>query len=411
MKAISILISAALITSACSQNDEIFLKETKLPDNEAVEFVNRLGLGWNLGNQMDAVNNGVSGETFWGNPVCTQDTFDELKSKGFSTVRIPVTWMGHIGEAPDYILDSEWLDRLAEIVGYAKNAGLNAIINSHHDDLPESGWLLVHKAAADEAFKAEMMAKFEALWRQVAERFADEGDWLIFEAYNELQDGNWGNGTNHTDGGKQYAVVNELAQTFVNTVRATGGRNAERYLAILGYSANPELSVKNLTLPEDSASNRLVVSFHCYDPAGYAIGQNPSATEWGHTAREDRKVAGHGEENIIATFKMVKEKYIDNNIPVYIGEFGAVNRKDENERLFQQYWLRFFARAARVYGLAPVIWDNGSRAICNEGFGFINHSDGSFISDGSEAAIKALIDAFTGKSTLSGIYKQAPVTD
>ena len=59
MKAISILISAALITSASAQNDENFLKETKLPDNEAVEFVNRLGLGWNLGNQMDAVNNGA----------------------------------------------------------------------------------------------------------------------------------------------------------------------------------------------------------------------------------------------------------------------------------------------------------------------------------------------------------------
>ena len=150
------------VNQEAAREDLSFLDTPSLPDNDAISLSRKLGYGWNLGNQMDAVNNGVSGETFWGNEKCTQATFDNLKAKGFSTVRIPVTWMGHIGDAPDYMIESSWLDRVAEIAGYAKQAGLNAIVNIHHDDSPESGWLRVRDAARDEAFKTEMLARYKA---------------------------------------------------------------------------------------------------------------------------------------------------------------------------------------------------------------------------------------------------------
>ncbi|MGM9738941.1 MAG: cellulase family glycosylhydrolase, partial [Candidatus Cryptobacteroides sp.] len=121
------------VNQAAAVEDLSFLDTPSLKDNNAVAVSRSLGYGWNLGNQMDAVNNGVSGETFWGNPKCTQTTMEGLKAKGFSTVRIPVTWMGHIGDAPDYAVEAAWLDRVAEIAGYAKAAGLNAIVNIHHD--------------------------------------------------------------------------------------------------------------------------------------------------------------------------------------------------------------------------------------------------------------------------------------
>ena len=267
------------VNQAAAQEDLSFLDTPALPDNNAISLSRKLGYGWNLGNQMDAMVGGVSGETYWGNEKCTQATFDNLKSKGFSTVRIPVTWMGHIGDAPEYAVETAWLDRVAEIAGYAKKAGLNAIVNVHHDDSPESGWLCVHKAASDADYKKDMMARYKALWEQVARKFAEEGEWLIFEGYNELQDGGWGFGGNLTDGGKQYAVINEIAQTFVTTVRAAGGKNADRYLSILGYSANPSLTASNLVLPTDSAADRLIVSVHFYDPSGYALGQNSAYTE------------------------------------------------------------------------------------------------------------------------------------
>ena len=398
------------VNQAAAQEDLSFLDTPALPDNNAISLSRKLGYGWNLGNQMDAMVGGVSGETYWGNEKCTQSTFDNLKSKGFSTVRIPVTWMGHIGDAPEYAVETAWLDRVAEIAGYAKKAGLNAIVNVHHDDSPESGWLCVHKAASDADYKKDMMARYKALWEQVARKFAEEGEWLIFEGYNELQDGGWGFGGNLTDGGKQYAVINEIAQTFVTTVRAAGGKNADRYLSILGYSANPSLTASNLVLPTDSAADRLIVSVHFYDPSGYALGQNSAYTEWGHTGADGKKDPNHSEKNVIDTFRMLKDKYLDKNIPVYIGECGAVNREDERAKSFQRYWFEFVFKAAREYGLCPIVWDNGARSTGNESFGYIDHADGSFIND-SGPVIDIMYKAFNTTDpsyTIKSVYDNAP---
>ena len=398
------------VNQAAAQEDLSFLDTPALPDNNAITLSRKLGYGWNLGNQMDAVVGGVSGETYWGNEKCTQATFDNLKAKGFSTVRIPVTWMGHIGDAPEYAVETAWLDRVAEIAGYAKTAGLNAIVNVHHDDSPESGWLCVHKAASDADYKKDMMARYKALWEQVARKFAEEGEWLIFEGYNELQDGGWGYGGNLTDGGKQYAVINEIAQTFVTTVRAAGGNNADRYLSILGYSANPSLTADNLVLPTDSAADRLIVSVHFYDPSGYALGQNSAYTEWGHTGTDGKKDPNHSEKNVIDTFRMLKDKYLDKNIPVYIGECGAVNREDERAKSFQRYWFEFVFKAAREYGLCPIVWDNGARSTGNESFGYIDHADGSFIND-SRPVIDIMYKAFNTTDpsyTIKSVYDNAP---
>ena len=398
------------VNQAAAQEDLSFLDTPALPDNNAISLSRKLGYGWNLGNQMDAMVGGVSGETYWGNEKCTQATFDNLKAKGFSTVRIPVTWMGHIGDAPEYAVETAWLDRVAEIAGYAKKAGLNAIVNVHHDDSPESGWLCVHKAASDADYKKDMMARYKALWEQVARKLAEEGEWLIFEGYNELQDGGWGFGGNLTDGGKQYAVINEIAQTFVTTVRAAGGKNADRYLSILGYSANPSLTASNLVLPTDPAADRLIVSVHFYDPSGYALGQNSAYTEWGHTGTDGKKDPNHSEKNVIDTFRMLKDKYLDKNIPVYIGECGAVNRDDERAKSFQRYWFEFVFKAAREYGLCPIVWDNGARSTGNESFGYIDHADGSFIND-SGPVIDIMYKAFNTTDpsyTIKSVYDNAP---
>ena len=398
------------VNQAAAQEDLSFLDTPALPDNNAISLSRKLGYGWNLGNQMDAMVGGVSGETYWGNEKCTQATFDNLKAKGFSTVRIPVTWMGHIGDAPEYAVETAWLGRVAEIAGYAKKAGLNAIVNVHHDDSPESGWLCVHKAASDADYKKDMMARYKALWEQVARKFAEEGEWLIFEGYNELQDGGWGYGGNLTDGGKQYAVINEIAQTFVTTVRATGGKNADRYLSILGYSANPSLTASNLVLPTDSAADRLIVSVHFYDPSGYALGQNSAYTEWGHTGTDGKKDPNHSEKNVIDTFRMLKDKYLDKNIPVYIGECGAVNRDEERAKSFQRYWFEFVFKAAREYGLCPIVWDSGARSTGNESFGYIDHADGNFIND-SGPVIDVMYKAFNTTDpsyTIKSVYDNAP---
>lgn len=388
------------------QTDDVVPDEQTGEEDAAAAMAERLGLGWNLGNQMDSHNNGVAEETAWGNAKATQATFDGLKAKGFSSVRIPVTWMGHIGGAPDYEVETAWMDRVAELVGYAETAGLNVIINVHHDGADSSWWLNVKKAASSSSDYVNITRKFKALWRQIALRFADRGDFLIFEPFNELHDGGWGWGDNLRDGGAQYAVVNKWVQAFVDVVRETGGCNAARWLGIPGYCANPDLTMAHLTLPKDSAEGRLMVAVHCYDPYEYTL--ECKYDEWGHTAVNNPCPAAEAE--LLGVMERLKAKYVDNGIPVYFGESGCSNRSVQRQKEFQRYYLEYFCKACRDCGIAPFFWDNGYDAFGRETSAVINHSTGEYIADGkmmTEAMVRAVSDD-SESYTLASVYDSAP---
>ena len=370
-------------------------------------MLEKFGLGWNLGNQMDAFNNGVSGETAWGNPKATQTTFNKVKAAGFTTVRIPVTWMGHIGDAPEYKIEEAWLNRVAELVGYAENAGLNAVINMHHDGGDSKYWLNIKGAANNAEIQAQVLAQIEAMWTQIAEKFKDKGDFLVFEAFNEIHDGGWGWGTNREDGGKQYKCLNEWNQKFVDAVRATGGNNATRILGIPAYCTNVDIAIENFVMPEDAAENRLMLSVHSYDPYDYALSATKS--EWGHTADMSKKVSGDNELQIRTMFEKIYVNFIEKGIPVYMGEFGCVNRATEREQAFQQYYLKYFTKAAKEYGVPCFIWDNGADGAGNECHAFIDHATGEYSSAGAEAAIRAMTTAYRSDYSLEDIYNQAPI--
>ena len=237
----------------------------------AMQLPYKLGIGWNLGNHFDAYSNGVSSETAWGNPKATQFTFDRVKTAGFKTVRIPVTWLGHIGEAPDYKIDEAWLDRVAQVVGYAEKSGLNAVVNMHHDGADGAHWLDIKGAAQDPAVHQRVMEQITAMWGQIAAKFADKGEFLIFESFNEIHDGSWGWGDNRKDGGKQYQCLNEWNQAFVDAVRAAGGKNVDRILAVPAYCTNVDLAIESFVMPQDSAEDRLIMAVHSYDPYDYTL--------------------------------------------------------------------------------------------------------------------------------------------
>lgn len=375
----------------------------------AYEVAEWLGMGWNLGNQMDAHAGGVASETCWGNLAVTQTTFDKVKAAGFRSVRIPVTWLGHIGPAPDYGIDVAWLDRVAEIVGYAEKAGLNAIINIHHDGADSAHWLSIREAAEDESANDAMKAQIAAMWTQIALRFKDKGDFLIFEAFNEIHDGGWGWGANRTDGGKQYRCLAQWNQTFVDAVRAVGGCNTGRYLAVPGYCTNPELTVEYLELPEDSASDRLLVSVHYYDPNEYTL--TAKYSEWGHTASEGTSAGENEEKHVVEVFSMLNSAFVSKGIPVYLGEIGCVNRAEAREQAFQRYWFEYVVKAARTYGLAAFVWDNGAQGTGNERHGFLNHATGDYMSESARLAVGSMIKAMDSEDpdyTLDTVYENAP---
>lgn len=393
-------------TVTVKQQAGVPASEGDFTDGDAQSIAYQIGLGWNLGNQFDAQNNGVAGETAWGNPKATQTTFDKVKAAGFTSVRIPITWLGKVGAAPSYTIDAAWLDRIEEVVGYAEAAGLKAIINIHHDGANSEFWLDIKNAAKDVAKNTEIKNQLYAMWNQIAERFKNKGNFLIFESMNEIHDGGWGWGDNRNDGGKQYKVLNEWNQTFVDAVRDAGGENMNRYLGVPGYCTNIDLTVDHFVLPTDKVQNRLLVAVHCYDPNTFAI--EAQKTEWGHTGT-DKENWGN-EEDIKKAFNKMKTNFVDKNIPVYIGEMGCVHHKTDRAELFRKYYMEYVCKAARTYGLAPIYWDNGSTGSGRECFGLINHGTGAYINNAEEIISVMVKGYFTEDSnyTLDTVYNNAP---
>ncbi|MCL2185671.1 MAG: glycoside hydrolase family 5 protein [Treponema sp.] len=344
--------------------------------------------GWNLGNTLDSHRNGYAGETTWGNPAANQALMKGVKAAGFDIIRIPVTWMGDIGLPPDHRISATRLKRVGEIAAMAKEAGLKVIINLHHDGATESGgsdvgWLSIGKASRNNTAYDTITAKYARVWKQIAEYFKNYGEWLIFESFNELHDGNW---QTCTDPG-QFIVLNKWNQLFVDIVRSTGSNNESRYLMVGAYcNDNHHALSAGFLLPTDPSQNKLIVSFHYYAPYEFAI--KGSRSSWGTTADKQK---------VESDFSPFKTRFIDNNIPVIIGECGAVLQLYPNDSAKQSQaqqsrmdYISYVFNAAKKYGLVPVYWDNGLARGDGEKFGLINRATGQPNSPDSEALITAM---------------------
>lgn len=394
----------ANIAIAVSQAGKEVIKDPVLPDNSAVARNMELGLGWNMGNHFDAYYNGVASETAWGGIPATEATFKGVKAAGFTSVRIPVTWLGHIGAAPTYTLDETWLNRVYEVVGYAENAGLKVIVNTHHDeDHGDGHWLNLAGAVNNADTNTQIKEEIAAVWTQIANKFKDKGDFLMLESFNELiYNKEWQSNSNTE---KKCAVINEWNQVFVNAVRATGGNNATRWLGVPGYAASPNY-LKYLTVPNDSAK-KTMLAFHCYDPYDYTIGDK-QLPDWGHTGSSFPK----GEEEIKALFNGIYTNYIAKDIPIYMGEFGCSFRLKSNAKAWASflYYLEYFVKCARVFGISGFLWDNGNTGAGAEHHAYLNHGTGQYV-DNSKEAVDVMVKAWNSKDTnytLQSVYDSAP---
>ena len=377
---------------------------------EASYITKKLGWGWNLGNHFDT----SSGEDnkpnqwgYWDNATPTKELYTNLKKAGVSTVRICSTW-GNYQTTGTWTIKDSFLAEVQQQVEWAEAAGLNVILNMHHDEY----WLDIKGAANDETTNANIKNRIEATWKQIAEAFKDKGSFLFFESFNEIQDGGWGWGDNRNDGGKQYRTLNEWNQLVVNTIRATGAGNETRWIGVPCYASNPAFAIEeSFVLPTDPA-NHLMVSVHFYDPSNFTLTPDNSGgkSEWGHTAAAGKFQPGSNEEHVVETFQKLQEKFISNNIPVYIGEYGCVKHKTNRSNLFRNYYLEYVCRAAYTYGMPLIIWDNNSQGAGNEHHGYFNHNDGTYI-NGSEPLVQTMIKAATSDDadyTLESIYDRAP---
>ena len=328
----------------------------------ALEATRLMGNGINLGNTLEACDNNVgiktnaplSYETHWGQPKTTQAMIDGMKAAGFDTIRIPVAWMTnatHLYEG-DYTIDAGYMDRVEEVVRYARKAGMYVIINDHWD----GGWYGMFGSENAET-RALAMEAYKGMWQQIAERFRDYSDYLIFESANEELGGRFDENSplycsdsvvTYLTDDERYALTNEINQTFVDVVRATGGNNATRFLLIAGYSTNIDQTCDDrFQMPKDTADSKLMVSVHYYDPWSYCGASSAaSATKWGKVSDYeylDQQLA-----------KMTK--FTEAGYGVVIGEYGALPGSDGLKDNTLAYHTAFLD-ACTKYNLTNCLWD------------------------------------------------------
>ena len=424
---------SATLTVSATGADDVTLSVTQEAAEKPVDpgtgtgeentaLIDALGLGWNMGNHFDAYYNGswagekdgYPDENCWGCDSATQATFDGVKSLGYTAVRIPVSWLKMIGPAPDYKIDETWMNRVAEVVGFAHNAGLSVIINTHHDEnhgvANTYQWLDIKNAALDSATNERIKGEIDAVWTQIANRFKDCGDWLVMESFNELNDGGWGwSAAFQANPTLQCNILNEWNQVFVDAVRATGGNNATRWLAVPTYAANPEYE-KYAVLPTDPAG-KIILAVHFYDPSDYTIG-DAQYSDWGHTGAAGKKASWGDEDHVKAVFGNLYSKYVSKGQPVYLGEFGCSMRAKSDSRAwaFYKYYMEYVVKAAKTYGLPCFLWDNGTDGDGKEHHGYINHGTGKPIGNSKEIIDVMKKAWFTEADgyTLDFVYSKAP---
>lgn len=328
----------------------------------ALEATRLMGNGINLGNTMEACDNNVgiktnaplSYETYWGQPKTTQAIIDGMKAAGFDTIRIPVAWMTnatHLYEG-DYTIDAGYMDRVEEVVRYARKAGMYVIINDHWD----GGWYGMFGSESAET-RALAMAAYKGMWQQIAERFRDYSDYLIFESANEELGGRFDENSplycsdsvvTYLTDDERYALTNEINQTFVDVVRATGGNNATRFLLIAGYSTNIDQTCDDrFQMPKDTADSKLMVSVHYYDPWSYCGASSAaSATKWGKVSDYE-----YMDQQLAKMTKFTEAGY-----GVVIGEYGALPCSDGLKDNTLAYHTAFLD-ACTKYNLTNCLWD------------------------------------------------------
>ncbi len=293
----------------------------------------KLGRGVNLGNALEAPNEGDWGVTL------NESYFQLIAEKGFHSVRVPVRWSTHALTNSPYSIDLTFFQRIDWVINNALKNKLMVILNFHHYDE-----IFVDPAAHKD--------RFLKIWEQIGLRYASNSDSIIFEPLNEphgnLTAGLW---NTYLDEAHTILRSSNPDKTILVGIAEWGG--------IGGLS--------KLVLP--SNDDNLILTVHYYNPfqfthqgAEWVDGSNAwLGTKWYNS---------NGERRIIENeFQAVSDFASAHNIPVNVGEFGAYNKADLNSRaLWSNYCSRFFEEN----GFSWNYWE-----FCS-GFGIYNASNNSW---------------------------------
>ena len=350
---------------------------TSFEDLNQSQIVEAMGPGWNLGNQLESVTDNVPEETNWGNPVITEKLIQSVKAAGFKSIRIPVSYFAKIDDDKDYTIDSKWLDRVQEVVDYCIKNDLYAVINIHGDgyNTIDGGWLLCNGKN-----QTEIKKKYKKVWKQIAERFKNYDEHLLFESMNEEFDGSYSEPNK-----EYYQNINDYNQIFVDTVRKTGDNNTKRWLIIPGWNTNIDYTAGDygFKLPTDQyrdksidkEEQRIMISVHYYSPWDFCGGENCVITQWGNEADDPSKTSTTCDETYMKNqLNLMKTTFADKGYPVFIGEYGSIDKTsyDSENEYYRAYFARKLCQLSRKNGCIPMYWDNGYNGV--HGFGLFDRT-------------------------------------
>ena len=350
---------------------------TSFEDLNQSQIVEAMGPGWNLGNQLESVTDNVPEETNWGNPVITEKLIQSVKAAGFKSIRIPVSYFAKIDDDKDYTIDSKWLDRVQEVVNYCIKNDLYAVINIHGDgyNTIDGGWLLCNGKN-----QTEIKKKYKKVWKQIAERFKNYDEHLLFESMNEEFDGSYSEPNK-----EYYQNINDYNQIFVDTVRKTGDNNTKRWLIIPGWNTNIDYTAGDygFKLPTDQyrdksidkEEQRIMISVHYYSPWDFCGGENGVITQWGNEADDPSKTSTTCDETYMKNqLNLMKTTFADKGYPVFIGEYGSIDKTsyDSENEYYRAYFARKLCQLSRKNGCIPMYWDNGYNGV--HGFGLFDRT-------------------------------------
>jgi aryl-phospho-beta-D-glucosidase BglC (GH1 family) len=356
----------------------------------AATLVGEIGIGWNLGNTLDAhlsenpsaplasrpashqnYNNPAAVETIWQGGRAnrtTQELITAVKNAGFNAIRIPVTWYKATGGAPGYTIDPRWMNHVQTIVDMAVREDMYIILNTHHEEyLLRDSWTNITQG--------EQI--ITALWTQIADRFGHYNEKLIFEGLNEPRQrtnawdqstpGSPGPAWNWQGNASLHTVVNRLNQAFVNAVRGTATRssnprpnNAGRVLMLATYGAQGiAVPLAGFTPPSDPISgngvSRFAMSVHIYSPHG-----------WAHDSTEGSAYTSGHTNTISDDLIRVGNRAHGVGMPAVMGEWGTVAVHTTTNRANHAYdFTRAAAdlqhRSSNPVVMRTVVWDTGRR--------------------------------------------------
>lgn len=343
-KLIAILIAIVSMTLLVSCGDK---PRGEMRDITTMELVSDMKIGINLGNTFDCHGDWYSSggtpedvQTAWGSPVITQEIIQCYADAGFGVMRLPVSWQSLM--EPGGKIDKRFIDNVEKVVGWILDSGMYCILNMHHES-----WINDFSTDYDTTLE-----KYEYVWTQIAQRFMNYGDKLMFESMNEVGFDNIWNQYAGDDGKDEaFRIFNSINQKFVDTVRSTGGNNAERHLLIASYCTSIELACDPVFKMPDDPMNRLAVSVHYYTPSTLCLISED--VEWGK-ARNDWGSSEDYEE-LYMWMDMMEDNYTKKGIPVIVGEFGCFGNNKTDE--VKQGWMLDVAEAAYVRDMCPILWD------------------------------------------------------